>query len=68
MLKPLCINTFRFNQQALFMPLAPEVTINAVCNAVTQGHISESRIDQSLQSAKNLASSKKSLSYLATRK
>ncbi|NEP39089.1 MAG: beta-glucosidase, partial [Okeania sp. SIO2H7] len=33
----------------LLMPLDPEVTINAVCNAVSQGRISESRIDESLQ-------------------
>ena len=33
----------------LLMPLDAEVTINAVCDAVSQGRISESRIDQSLQ-------------------
>ncbi|NEQ77185.1 MAG: beta-glucosidase [Okeania sp. SIO2C9] len=33
----------------LLMPLDAEVTINAVCNAVSQGRISESRIDESLQ-------------------
>ncbi|MEB3339803.1 glycoside hydrolase family 3 N-terminal domain-containing protein [Okeania sp.] len=33
----------------LLMPLDAEVTINAVCDAVTQGRISESRIDESLE-------------------
>ncbi|NES64263.1 MAG: beta-glucosidase [Okeania sp. SIO2D1] len=33
----------------LLMPLDAEVTINAVCNAVSHGRISESRIDESLQ-------------------
>ncbi|MGD1806676.1 glycoside hydrolase family 3 N-terminal domain-containing protein [Dapis sp. BLCC M126] len=33
----------------LLMPLDAEVTINAVCDAVSQGRISESRIDESLQ-------------------
>ena len=36
-------------EELLFIPLDPEVTINAVCNAVTQSRISQSRIDQSLQ-------------------
>ena len=33
----------------LLMPLDAEVTINSVCDAVSQGRISESRIDESLQ-------------------
>lgn len=33
----------------LLMPLDAEVTINAVCDAVSQGRISESRIDKSLE-------------------
>ena len=33
----------------LLMPLDAEVTINAVCDAVSQGRISESRIDESLE-------------------
>ncbi|MGB3508538.1 MAG: glycoside hydrolase family 3 N-terminal domain-containing protein [Microcoleaceae cyanobacterium] len=33
----------------LLMPLDAEVTIKAVCDAVSQGRISESRIDESLQ-------------------